>query len=336
MSEIFYAQVASSLSNGRYFVKRMFTGKPNPYEIAVLLSPLPSGALRTALTDNETHYCWCAKEGVNVCILGFVPPHGTASFNDASTGSDDKGGFEMHTGPTGMLKGYADGSIGMFAEPYSQILLEPRPQSIFMQTRNLIIRLWSGFITYMTSDDKGTFTLFISKFLDKTALPAYKNSQVPDSIKTEIGTLAESSAIVRNTIKQKFDSTGVVGTNIVSIAGGDTVYQLTFTDRDTNSNATLTINLDGSVSYDNQKCKVSIDASGNASIKTADGANIKLGGTGNEQAVVLLAWITQVFNNHIHPTTSPGSPTLPPAPNLNIPVSSDSSSNQYSFTTEIE
>ena len=272
MSEIFYAQVVTEFDTEHFVVKRMFYNKPNPYLNAVLLSPLPDGAMRTSLDPAKTHYCFCVKDGMNVGIIGFVPPHVTTTFNDTAKPPNEKNGFELATGPIGMLKGYEDGSVGLIADPWSQILFEPRPKSITMKAKNFIINVWTGFINYVTTDDRANLKFFMSKFQDKTAVAGYENSKTPDSITTEIGTIEGTQAIVREVVSQKFDNSHKVGTIITRTVGGDIAYELTYTDRDTGSNVTLVFNLDGSLSYDNTKCKFVIGTDGKTSISVDGGA----------------------------------------------------------------
>jgi hypothetical protein len=272
MSEIFYAQVVTEYDTEHFVVKRMFYNKPNPYLNATLLSPLPDGAMRTSLDISKTHYCFCAKDGMHTVILGFVPPHGSSSFNDVDKPDNEKNGFELATGPVGMLKGYEDGSVGVLADPWAQILFEPRPKSITVKAKNLIVNLWTGFVNYITSEDRVNLKIFISKFLDKTSIAGYENSQTPDSITTEIGTIQDTTAIKRETVLQNFDNNHTVGTTITKGLGGDNVYKLTYTDRDTKADVTLIFALDGSFTYDNTKCAIIIDKEGKTSITVNGGA----------------------------------------------------------------
>jgi hypothetical protein len=211
MTDIFYAKVLERLDADRYRVKRLNTGAVDPTEIATLLTPLPNGGMRTLLDDKVTHYCVCMKDQTLVCIIGFIPTNGAATFNDKPVPDNEAAGSEMYFGKnSGIIKGYSDGSIGMFAEEYSQILLEPRPQSIFIKVRALILRLWTGFITYTTKDDVGTFIMFIRKLLRADA-PSYK---------LEIGTL-DTNAMSRETITDG-------DTVITETKAGDTIRELTW------------------------------------------------------------------------------------------------------------
>jgi|GEM_PF-5558658 len=66
--------------------------------------------------------------------------------------------------------------------------------------------------------------------------------------------------------------------------------------------------------------------------KAADG--IYLGGNSVGQQLVTRAWLEKVFANHIHNTTGPGAPTLPPIP---IPIISASVATSHTtFITKIE
>ena len=287
MSEIFYAQVVTEFDTEHFVVKRMFYNKPNPYLNAVLLSPLPDGAMRTSLDPAKTHYCFCVKDGMNVGIIGFVPPHGSSTFNDSAKPPNEKNGFELATGPIGMLKGYEDGSVGLIADPWSQILFEPRPKSITMKARNFIMNVWTGFINYITTDDRANLKFFMSKFQDKTAVAGYENSAVPDSITTEIGTIDGTNAIVRSTILQNSAADSIVETQ-----GGDSVRELTF-----------------------PKGKITIANNGDVTIKLDSTAKIYLGGSGSEQQLVTKNWVLNIFKefvlsdylNHTHLY-------IPPAP----------------------
>lgn len=59
-----------------------------------------------------------------------------------------------------------------------------------------------------------------------------------------------------------------------------------------------------------------------------DSGNIKIGGGAGLQELATKAFIETIFKNHIHPTTSPGAPTLIPIP-ITIPNTPDSPLNTY-------
>ena len=356
MAEIFYGKIYKRLDENRYVVKRLNNAAGIPdyklYYIATLGVPLPSGSLRVNPdTDNITNFnCFCALDGFTCVVLCFTVSYGMSTFNDQEVTALEHGAWEMRAGNTGSIKGYADGSIGLYSDIYSKILLEPKPQSIFIQVRNYIHRFWTGFITVLTNGDSAVYTFFMSKYLDKTALPQYATDIKPDNVKIEIGTVPDDSALVRESINADYDNTGTPSFNMISRkATDDNAMSTTYTDTNTGGNVNWTIGKDGSIDYTNQKLtlhidqdgsaicdtpgsSIIIDTAGNTILKLVDGANIFLGGTDNEQPLVTKAWIDQVFANHMHASAAPGSPS-PPLPIPLPPVTSDSKTNFYTNTT---
>jgi hypothetical protein len=64
--------------------------------------------------------------------------------------------------------------------------------------------------------------------------------------------------------------------------------------------------------------------------------SITIGGSGSEQQLVTKSWLDMIFATHIHPTTAPGAPTLPPAPALPVISIPDNATNHVTNQTTAE
>lgn len=98
--------------------------------------------------------------------------------------------------------------------------------------------------------------------------------------------------------------------------------------------AILNIDTTGNITVTTQ-AKIVLNAQSDVTLKLATAGKLKLGGTGNEQPLVTKAWVDQVFENHMHPSASPGAPS-PPLPIPPPPVTQDAATNFYTYTTTAE
>jgi hypothetical protein len=385
---IFYAKVIKQIDEYRYAVKRMsnatFTLEGNLSREATVLSQIPTGrgaSFKAAAPDIIDHlYAIVVEDGVLWYIIGFVPISTVRE-----TANNEAGGFCLATADGTKVQAYTDGSLNLFTSAYSQMVLEPKTESVFSQFKRGIFKWWTG----STKIDIGTLHFYFAKDQDKTALPVYKTQTKPDYLTIDLGVIEDSDASIsfvlneRHTIAgdpdfvikahlgvDKGEAFGINSTstslNCLSAFAWLENGNLTFkTDNNTSKNKfdftfdavssdTFIFNTSGEGSSKQvrvtigtgdtavklevgpDKCVITIDSSGNVKIKTTDGANIFLGGQGKEQPLVTKSWVDQAFSTHIHPTTSPGAPTMPPSPDLTRPPTSDNPAGHFTYTTKAE
>jgi hypothetical protein len=208
MADIFYARVVQRMTDGTYVVKRM-TSSAGRAEATLfehgarVLSPIPTesgGGMRAVPTRYDNLYATCVKDGSICVILGF-------DFRGTSKRSVDvsAGGFELSMGSGSSIAGKADGSIALYADSFSSMVLDKPAQSLFAMFKNMTLRFWTGWFQAKTNDDKESYELYLSKYLDKSAMPSFASSLTPDNLRIEFGHIEGSDAIARWTVQQAFD-----------------------------------------------------------------------------------------------------------------------------------
>jgi hypothetical protein len=366
---IFYAKIISKIDEHRYKVQRVSnsinTLEATLYREATVLSPMPTirgagfKAAMPAVIDNQ--YCIIAEDGLNWYIIGFVPVASSMSVSTTrNTPNNEAGGFVLGTADGTRVQAYEDGSLSIFTSAYSQLVLDPRSESIFAQFKAGVFKWWTGSF----SVKPGAIKVYFAKDQDKTALPIYKTQLPPDNFVLDVGKLNGSTATIAWTLSERYTaidnpdytikgSIGVNNGNALELSTASTSLNaegkfawledgsLNYSSKSTGASKEIKVILgtsDPAVTFDigPGKCTITIDSQGNVKFKTTDGANIFLGGQGKEQQLVTKSWVDQVYKTHIHPTTSPGSPTLVPTPDLTRPSSSDNPAGHFTFTTKAE
>jgi hypothetical protein len=359
-------------ASGKYYVKyaNMSASTAQGYP-AQLLSPVPvsdGGGTKAVPANPIDTPCMIFKVGTQHYIVGFLTPKGiTANDSPVPTRALEPGEqYQKHN--TGTLFGVNKyGSFTIWVHQFMNFVLNPIKQQFTAMFKNMAINFYAGSIEYRFNSKKNTSTLsaFISKEFDKSSVDP---TQMPrDVAMAKVGFVETDEHMVEAGIFQDFlptyepeysavaqvgkqedgtflnlkSSHGITGAAVEHVikANIDGTLEATIKNKvDMNavkltiSTATPKVELDVA----DGKALVTIDNLGNVTVKTADGANIKLGGQDKEQALVTESWVTQVFKNHIHPTSSPGAPTLIPTPDLTLPTSSDNPKGHFTYTTKAE
>ena len=207
MSDIFYAQVLGmNKQKTMYYVRRAINGMAAEganRELAIPLSPVPTangGGMTSAPTNYTNLFAVCMKEGQKVFLIGFTTLGAGATGNTPmkSPRVENGGTGITHSSGSGM-RVHGDGSVSMFADQWSQWILEPTSQNGFAQFRHMTIKWWTGWLSFLGLEDTGKLSLYLSKKINKAVLPTSLDAP-PDDIKYELGTL-DTDGIVKWAIR---------------------------------------------------------------------------------------------------------------------------------------
>jgi hypothetical protein len=207
MSDIFYAQVLGmNKQKTMYYVRRAINGMAAEganRELAIPLSPVPTangGGMMSAPTNYTNLFAVCMKEGQKVFLIGFTTLGAGATGNTPmkSPRVENGGTGITHSSGSGM-RVHGDGSVSMFADQWSQWILEPTSQNGFAQFRHMTIKWWTGWLSFLGLEDTGKLSLYLSKKINKAVLPTSLDAP-PDDIKYEIGSL-DTDGIVKWAIR---------------------------------------------------------------------------------------------------------------------------------------
>jgi hypothetical protein len=366
MDNLFYAKVVKQISEYSYLILPADGGSNlGDGYVATVLSPIPtgkSGGFKSAPGTIDNLFALCAKSGRAYFILGFTPvAFGNTGVTARSNTTNDSGGFSLGTPDGTHVKAYADGSLGLFTDAYSQIVLEPRSQSIYAQFRSMVMKWWSGRLSVTTLGNDSVFDFYFAKSLDLTPLPTHKMDRKPNAFWLSVGNLSGSDSILRWSTEERYNAAGVpefvakgtlgVDSGIAMHAESASVSLTTKSSLDWLENGGIKYHVDnGTNNIDllvdstvndvvklsvGNKAVITIGADGTTTLRLTDGAFLYLGGKDKGQRLVTEAWVNQRFDNHMHPTATPGPPSIPlpmPAP----PATGDAKTNLFTYTTLAE
>lgn len=362
------------VSTGQYYVKYqgMPIGANTKGYRARLLSSTPftdGGGMQSVPKSPIDTPCLLFNIGTEYAIIGFLSPKGVVTRNSPYPSIKTELGDTVTTHNTGSLFGFrAVGSWVAWVNEWANIVLHPIRKQLSAFFKNMMLTFYAGYISYAYDDEKAAslLTVQISKSLETAAIKP--GTLQKDRVTFKVGQIKEDEHLAEMNVKQAFDSTKKPAYNLITKFGKqkDGTWLDIFSTSGATNPSTYALKADdkGKLQFENKvgaktetsvaltidpsqtnvvelkvngdKATISIDKEGNVTIKTAEAAKIKLGGTGKEQALVTEAWVTQVFKNHIHPTTGPGAPTLPPNPDLTLPASKDNKMGHFTFTTQAE
>ena len=362
---IFGSVSGYSTDSGQYFVKYTgMTGDQTKGFPAQLISPTPftdGGGMKAVPKVPVNTPCLLYNIGRYWVILGFLTPTG-AVINDTHFETRPIAPGEQFTSHnSGSKHGFAaNGSIMSWASNVMNMLLDPIAAQFTAFFKNMFVNWYAGFCSYIYDPDKKTsqFAIQIKKDVDLSSFTP--GSIQKDRITMRMGAL-DDSHLMDIEAKQNFDTTNTSAYIADAKLGmqQDGTWLEIFSALNQKNTQALKLNTSGQLQYENKvnadnttsvmltidpsqskvvelkvnsdKAIVTIDSTGNVTIKTTDAAKIKLGGTGNEQQLVTKSFLDMVFANHMHPTASPGPPS-PPIP-IPSPVVADGPTNIYTFTT---
>ena len=372
-NKIIHGSIASyNPKSGKYFVKYQDMGgnfaKGYP---AQLLSPIPvsdGGGTKAVPAIPVDTPCLIHKVGNYYYILGFLTPQGAVSHDDPLPTRSIEAGESYNKHHTGSLYGVnKKGAFSSWVASFVNFVLDPVAEQFTAMFKNMVIHWYAGMVQYKFDSKKNTSTLqlFLNKEFDSSMADGTKLPR--DMIAVSAGYTGEDEHMIDAVIRQDIQPTyeadyeatakigkqtdgtflaleskkGITGAQVThSIkANVDGSFEALIKNKIDANAVKLTIASDTpNVELDvaDGKAIVTIDNLGNVTIKTADGANIKLGGQGKEQQLVTKTWVEQVFANHIHPNGNQGAPTAPPNPNNTIDIGTDSASGHFTYTTKAE
>lgn len=339
------------------------TLSPTPYEGGAGIKSAP-----VAPVDTQ---CLIAEYGQRRYILGFCSPHGIVAHGDIKPVRDVNPGdiFLTHSTPSrlGIL---AEGTIIATAAKWAKVALNPITQQFTATIRNLRINLYSAILEFFAdeSNKKSTARITMGKWINPKGLPLNPPdgtpAVIPDNFTLRAGTL-DDSHIIELSVNQKYvgdtpqhtsstllgkqndgtylshsSTTGAPGdtTDLSVSAKDDGTLHSTLSNANGNVVDTM-VDTKGTTAYRitvNGKTAISISQSGDVQITTPDGAAIKFGGQGNEQALATKSFVEQIYKQHTHTNGNAGGPTGPPLTPVIPPVTKDDSSNAFTFTTQAE
>jgi hypothetical protein len=338
---------------------------------AQLLSPLPvsdGGGTKAVPAIPADTPCLIYKTGRYHYIMGFLTPQGPVAHDDPLPTRPIEPGEAYNKHNTSSLYGFnKKGAFSTWVAAFVNFVLDPIAEQFTAMFKNMVIHWYAGMLQYKFDAKKNTSTLqlFLNKEFDSSMVDGKKPPR--DMIAVSAGYTGEDEHMIDAVIRQDIQPTyeadyeatakigkqtdgtflaleslkGIVGAQVQhSIkANVDGTLEAIIKNKIDANAIKLTIesnppNVELNVA--DGKAIVTIDNTGNVTIKTADGANINLGGQGKEQALVTESWVTQVFKMHVHPTASPGAPTLPPNPDTTLSASSDNVAGHFTYTTKAE
>ena len=245
--ETFYAKVLEQLDDYRFKVKRMNAverSEASLAEVATVLSMMPTGrgaGFRAGASKCDNLYAVCFKDSAYmVFILGFVP----GSFAREITRSEP-GGFVLASADNTHVKAFGDGSLSLYTSEYSQLVLEPRAESLFGQFKNVTFKYWTG----SNSIRPGIYRFYYAKDQDLTALHTHKTDTKPDNFIIDIGKSDEAKGTVNFWIKENYDSTGSSIYSLTGTIGDKNIIALSFAETDLKITSDITWTTDGALLY---------------------------------------------------------------------------------------
>jgi hypothetical protein len=343
------------------------TLSPLPYEDGSGIKSAP-----IAPTDSQ---CLVFKNGNRYYILGFISPHGIVAHGDVKPTRTVNPGDTLITHSTPSKLGIlANGSVVLLAAKWASAALNPITQQFTAWFRNIRINLYSAIVEYFAdvSNKKAKARITMAKWVNSAGLPIsppdgslpieqdhftlqagsldddhilelfisqkYKGENPQHASKTLIG-LQQDGTYLNHTVSNTAPDGSTTDLSLLGKNDGSFTTRLAKTGGN-NISTTIDASDDtgkpGMLIDLNGKTQVSISKSGDVTITTPDGATIKLGGTGNEQALATKTFVEQYYANHIHSNGNQGAPTGTPMTPVLPPVSADASSNVYTFTTKAE
>lgn len=338
---------------------------------AVLLSSTPFGdgaGMKAVPTQPIGTPCLLFQYGQLYYILGFTSMRGPVLHDSPLPVRPTLEGEMLQHHSTGANTGFnATGSWTAWVGDFVNMVLNPARQQFTVYAKNMFVNWYTGFMSYIYDLAKGTglFKFQIQKELDLSARD--RSSKMKDKVLLQIGALPDEDHMIDFKISQNYDLTRTADFEITGKLGeqtdgtflnlhmtkGGTVPTLQY-ELDANTSGKTRLSLQSgtdkttemvlepggdipvSIVVNKDKCMITVGADGTVTLKTTDGANILLGGQGKEQQLVTKSWVDLVFKNHIHPTTSPGAPTLVPTPDLTLPSQADNVTGHFTYTTKAE
>ncbi len=210
INEIFQAQLVQITGNGAYWVRRVGADPHYAPAFAEMRAQLLTSFPNTDGTNEQrlpstlvNAYCICARIDLNVYILGFLPAVTSKQLLKPQPGEfvsqHPSGTFTQIT---------AEGKYILFTDLFSTIVLDPVSQSIYSQFKNVIHRLWAGYLTSQVDDnDFQLLKIYLARKLDTSALP--DSTQPPqDNLILQIGNITGQTHLVDFILSQGYSAKG--------------------------------------------------------------------------------------------------------------------------------
>jgi hypothetical protein len=318
--------------------------------------------------------CLVFKNGNRHYILGFVSPHGVVVHGDVKPVRPIKEGevFITHSTPSKMGI-TAQGTILHEAGKWASVAINPITQQLTSWFRNFRMNFFTAIVQYFADTNKkaATASIKLAKWIIPTGQPTPppdgSPTTIPDHLTLKAGVLDDSHIIELNVNQNYVGSTpNYLSSTFIGVQKNGTFLEHDVSNKGSDGKTTdmyVRAKADGSItthigrssnyvntSMDtsddstkpgllldvNGKTQITISKSGDVTITTADKATIKLGGTGNEQALATQAFIEKIFKLHTHSNGNAGGATGPPLTPTIPAVTKDDKNNSYTFTTKAE
>jgi hypothetical protein len=206
INEIFKAKLIQITQDGNYWVQRVGTDPAYAPAFAQMkaqmLTPFPNtdGTQEYRIPNSLINaFCVCIRVDRDVYITGFLPAVSSKELVKGQPGEF----LSQHSSGT-FTQITSQGKYIIFTDLFAALSLDPISQTYYSQFKNVIQRLWAGYLTVQVDDnDFQLLTVYLARKLDTSELPDSTVSP-QDNIVLQIGNIANQTHLVDFVLSQNY------------------------------------------------------------------------------------------------------------------------------------